>query len=289
MSLLHGIKWRLLKKMYSPISKLNYYRVLKADLDKVKYKKNNDVIISLTSFPARLDTLDICLKSLLCQSVRPYKIIVYFGCDVKRDAVPKNVLLYEKRGVEFCYDDEMNLKPHKKYFYAMQEYNDKSVITVDDDVVYPRRMLERLISAHEKYPNTVCAGRVHRIMFDADGKFMKYNDWMHGDDLTKDPSFRLVPIGIGGVLYPAGAISEKAFDAKKIKELCLNADDLWLKCASCSNGVKVKFVEGASRFLYTIEEAQSVALRDTNVSENKNDYFWKNALNYFGLNEKNFN
>ncbi len=285
---LHGIKWHILKKLKTPISKLHYHRVLKTDIIDWKYKGTaDDVIVSLTTFPARLNTLALCLKSLLLQTIKPYRIIVYLGSDVDEKSLPSSVVKMSSYGIEFKFDASENLKPHKKYFYAMQEYKNKAIITVDDDVVYPPKMIERLINAHKRYPEAICAGRVHRVTFDKD-EIEEYSKWLHGDDLTKIPSSTLVPIGIGGVLYPPASINPKAFNMEKIKELCLDADDLWLKCAGLSMHRKVLFVDWASRFLYLIEAAQKESLCSTNVTEKRNDVLLKNAMTYFGINNTDY-
>ena len=111
---------------------------------------------------------------------------------------------------------------------------------------------------------------------------------MHGDDLIKTPSVQLVPIGIGGVLYPPKTMNEKMFDVKSIKELCLKADDLWLKCSSCSVGTKVFAVCNASKYLYELEEAQNTALKKGNVNLKQNDLYFKKAFDFFELEEKDF-
>lgn len=288
MSLIHGIKWRVNKKITPVVSKINYLSVKNKKIEKVKRKYIDDIVVSLTSYPARFKTLDMCLKSLLVQTIKPYKIVVYLGNDSSYEDIPDNILAYEKYGIEFRIDKSEDLKPHKKYYYAMQEFKDKNIVTVDDDVVYPPKMLERLYEAHLNNSHVICAGRVHRITFDENGRINEYDKWMHGDDLIKTPSAQLVPIGIGGVLYPPKTMNEKMFDIKSIKELCLKADDLWLKCSSCSVGTKVFAVCNASKYLYELEEAQSTALKKGNVNLKQNDLYFKKAFDFFKLEEKDF-
>ena len=77
-------------------------------------------------------------------------------------------------------------------------------------------------------------------------------------------------------------------DIKSIKELCLKADDLWLKCSSCSVGTKVFAVCNASKYLYELEEAQNTALKKGNVNLKQNDLYFKKAFDFFELEEKDF-
>lgn len=39
-------------------------------------------------------------------------------------------------------------------------------------------------------------------------------------------------VGVGGILYPPSCLDKRAFDINKIQELCIGADDIWLKCIS---------------------------------------------------------
>ena len=290
MSVLHGLKWKVNKMVEKPFGRYIYRRVSRTkNFPRIQDNGAKEkIIVSLTSFPPRFSTLPLCLKSILLQSRRPDKLIVWFGSDVKENAITEDMRELEKYGVEYRFDEQLNLKPHKKYFYAMQEYNDSVVITIDDDVIYPRKMIEKLLRKHRKYPKAVCAGRVHKITYTAEKKIASYTQWQHMDDLVKGPSYELVAIGIGGVLYPPHCLDERAFRADDILAYCLDADDMWLKCASYVKGTKVVGVPNASRFLYTMEEAQKVALCDTNVNENRNDIFLKSAMEYFGIKDGDF-
>jgi len=288
--LIHSVCWHSQKALETPLG-----NALMRKTKKSFNKKNNprelklerQVIVSLTSYPARFKDIHLCLQSILNQTVKVDHIIVWFGSDVNEGLLTNEMKMLEQFGVEYRYDTDKNLKPHKKYFYAMQEYPNDIVITVDDDVVYPRGMVARLIKEHIKYPNAICAGRVHRIIFDKNGSILPYSSWMHEDDLIKEPSFRLTPIGIGGVLYPPGCLDERVFCLEGI-EKCINADDLWLKCAAVSKGTKTVRAGFASRFLREIEDSQKTALRDTNVNQNKNDEYLKIAMDWFGLSAESF-
>ena len=74
-------------------------------------------------------------------------------------------------------DDD--LKPHKKYFWALQEFPDDYVITTDDDLLYRNTMIGDLLAAHEAHPHAVAAVRTHLIMFNEDGSRTNYE--VHAD------------------------------------------------------------------------------------------------------------
>ena len=134
------------------------------------------IIVSLTSYPARIEVVPHAIASLLNQTVKPDKIILWLGesqfPDKKLPAVFERV---KACGVEvrFCED----LRAHKKYFYAMKDYPQDIVITFDDDVIYESGVVEALYRSYVKHPECVSAMRVHRMKFSADGTLLPYNSW----------------------------------------------------------------------------------------------------------------
>ena len=97
--------------------------------------KDDEYIVSLTSWEPRFDVLPVALKSILLQTRRPDRVILYLGSDVDPEKLPLEVRRFEEKGVEIRFMEE-NLRAHKKYYYAMEEFPDSTIITVDDDVIY---------------------------------------------------------------------------------------------------------------------------------------------------------
>ena len=59
----------------------------------VKKRKDisNNIIVSLTSYPARLKSLHYVIRSLLRQSLPAEKIILYLGTDTKDSDIPQKL------------------------------------------------------------------------------------------------------------------------------------------------------------------------------------------------------
>ncbi len=112
--------------------------------------KSRNVIISLTSYPARIDTLHLTVMTLLNQTVKPRSVMLWLANEQfpkREDELPEKLLALKKYGLEirFCED----LRPHKKYYYTMKENPECYVITVDDDVFYPENLVEELMTASQ--------------------------------------------------------------------------------------------------------------------------------------------
>ena len=243
--------------------------------------RTKEIVLSLTSYPARTEKLSLCIRSLLKQYLKADKLVLWLAEEQypgKERSLPKDLLRLTKRGltIEWCKED---LKPHKKYFYSMQKYPDSIVITVDDDMEYAPDMTGKLYESYLRHPYAVSCLRAHLIRFNSEGLLKRYKDWgMEDNSLVAVPTFRLLPTGVAGVLYPPHSLPKEAFDMEAIRENALMTDDLWLKVMYTANGYPVVLVE-AQGAIHGIEGTQESAISLFNV-ESGNDINMKKCLSY---------
>jgi len=250
-------------------------------------KRDHHIVVSLTSFPARFKTLHFALKSVLCQTMRPDLVFLCLTKDEVKDEseLPVSVLELKKYGIEIFFA-ERNLKPHNKYLYAMKQYPNSLIITVDDDNMYDKDLVADLYNAYLKFPSAVHARRVHKIVKDEKGNMLPYNKWRYEYKKETKPSLELLATGVGGALYPPGLLPQDTFDTDKINELCLNADDIWLKFMELKNNIPVVWVKGRRIHPLNIKRAQKITLQKNNYHGNLNDTYIANLQKYYGVKER---
>ena len=241
----------------------------------------DNVIISLTSYGIRLETVDLAIRSLMRQSIKPNKIILWLDKGVKESNLPKNLLDLQSFGLEIRYGCE-NIKGHKKYFWAMQEFPNSTIVTIDDDMIYPEDTLQTLISTGEKYPNTVVARRVNHICF-KNASLQEYKNWEFECMDYVEPRKDLLATGVGGVLYPPHSILDSAFDIETLKKTALSADDIWLKIHEILHGVKQVWAPCSNPRPIELEGSKQVSLRSGNVDHGQNDQVISLLLKTTGL------
>lgn len=255
----------------------NYIYPVYCRLDRIRTVRNyaskicgNKVIVSLTSFPARIDKVYLCINSLLRQSLNADKIILWLADSQFPDGygVPKKLLDLVGNDFEIRYCKD--LRSYKKIFYTAQEFQGDVIITVDDDTLYPESWLFGLITTYIKYPNCVCCYRAHKMVLNGE-KIAPYSDWIGLSPDERGPDMLLVPIGVGGVLYPPNYFDNVEFDFEKIQSMCPTADDLWLKALGIINKYKAVKVNLNSKEWFTIISSQKQALMKTNVGMSMND------------------
>lgn len=237
------------------------------------------LVVSLTSFPKRFDTLHLTIRSVLTQSVRP-DIAVLWIAEGDRQYLPEQVLQFQDVGLCIRYCDD--LRSYKKIVPSLRAFPDAYIITLDDDICYPRRWLEALVRSYRANPVDVVCHRAHRIVCDDSGHPMPYNSWQWNIGGTEG-SPRILPTGVGGVLYSPGALDPRVTDSTVFMDLCPTTDDIWLYWMLRLAGSRVRVLNSRKLVVYW-PNSQVTALLDGNTGEMAlNDKAVRALANYFGL------
>ncbi|WP_018878414.1 glycosyltransferase [Thioalkalivibrio sp. ALE28] len=240
-------------------------------------------VVSLTSFPARLETVYLTIESIFRQSEPPGGVYLWlYEGEVARSELPSTLRRLERRGLHIEFVPE-NLRGAKKLIYAARAFPERSIVTADDDLIYPRDWLQQLMAASRATPGAVVCHRGHKIRRRPDGPFHRYWDCMRTDRGGVEPAFALLPTGNGGVLYPPGALNSRVFDTELMHHLCPTADDIWFKAMTLLNQVPSRRVNTRNFMPIVIPGSQEQALIHGN--KHANDAQLQATFSHFGLEE----
>lgn len=249
-----------------------------------KEKREQEIIVSLTSFPERFGQLHLCIESLMRQSVKPDKIVLWLiEEECKNVEITKQLLELTNFGLEIRFA-KINLKPHNKFIFSAMEFKNSIIITADDDIIYPSYMIEELLIGYSKHSNCIICNMAHEITLDDLGKPNPYNQWNGGAIGKMGPSFNLTALGVGGVLYPPNIFDDEYFNMELIKELSLTADDLWLKYNETKLKYKVFKIKEHTKNPITISKTQEIALTDLNNGNGRNNEIISKLNEHFDIN-----
>ena len=240
--------------------------------------RQEKITVSLTSHGKRLDLVHIAIKSIMTQTMKADALVLYLA---KEDSQKK--IRQEEELVNAGLRIERNvrdLKSHKKYFYAVQEYPENLIITVDDDTIYDDRLLEDLYAEHLKYPEAVICRRGHR-MTKRNGKVAPYDIW-ESCEKSAMPEKGICATGVGGILYPCGKYREAFLDEKGIRVTSLYGDDLWLKTVELIWGISTYTIGEFPAKI--IEGSQEEALYKENAENKRNNKYLDELQRYFNIN-----
>jgi hypothetical protein len=237
----------------------------------------DNLIISLTTFPPRVGKVHSVVQSLLSQSLRVRKIVLYLSlCEFPDQSIPWALASLQQERFEIRYVPD-NIGPYKKLLYALDEFPGCWIATCDDDRVCPPNWLARLWNATLDYPGTIICTRGRRILSQA-GEFRPYEEWPRVKSFG--PSFFLLPVGGWGVLYPPSSFPSTVGDRELICTLAPLQDDLWFKVMSLQQDVPC-VAAGGHKFMQKLEFDDQTNLSDLNKTQN--DIVWSRLLQHFDL------
>lgn len=275
------------RKLPLHINKIEMDNEIKTNPPKgvIKHKRKNKIIISITTYPKRIDTVYFSLYSLLNQSLPADEVVLWLTEEEfpqKEDMISKKILSFKDSGLQIKWCN--NFRSYNKLLPTLKEYPKDTIVTADDDIYYPGNWLEKLYNTHRKFPKDIICHRAHRVQFNNKGDIEKYINWdkeVNGGNA----SYLNFLTGVGGVLYPSGCFNKEVGNIRVLQDICPCADDVWFWAMAVFNNTKIRIVNNNIQSLTYIdpeEERKGIAtLTMKNVLEGKNDEQIRKVLNRY--------
>jgi hypothetical protein len=210
-----------------------------------RVKNDPEIVISFTSFPARILDVTSCLYSLFTQTYRPDRVVLFLSrAEFRNTSLPVRLLEWQQYGLTIHWVDE-DIKEYLKILPALRLFPTSVIITVDDDAFYPSYLIERLVASYKKNPKVVHAHRTSLVRIS--GENMSHSGFGGRDSGSHarfpKPNQLLVAEGIGGVLFPPDIFPNEVFNSSAFFRLCPWHDDIWLFAMRALRGVPVQIPE----------------------------------------------
>ena len=256
-------------------------------LDTASY---SNVIVSMTTWGARTRSVHIALESILRGREKPARLFLWLDpTEGARRSLPEELLKLEDRGLELCFFDE-DWGPANKLVHTLRSHPTASIVTADDDVVYPRSWLRRLVVVQSgRSPDCVTGHECIWLSLEPDEgcghRISPYGEMRRAGSRGGDlPSASLFAVGSSGVLYPPGSLHESVFDRDSYMSLSANNDDVWFKAMSLKAGVMTRRVGFENCWPHkTIDGSQSDALWLKNVDSGCTDSALQSVFSHYSL------
>lgn len=244
------------------------------------------ITISLTSYPARLKDIKYGIFSLMNQTVKPDRIVLWLGKDKFPNGdqnLPDDIKKLQQHGLTVKYTKD--LCAYTKLIPSLHEYPDDIIVTADDDIYYDADWLEQLLNEHKNNKDCVIAHRAHKISF-SDRNLASYNEWEHEINGPSESAFNFLT-GVGGVLYPPGIFHKDILKEDIFMKLSPKNDDIWFWGMLVLNGKKIRVPENNKANLKYVNPESELGLNEIptlqaqNCGQNRNDVFLKNMTDYY--------
>ena len=200
---------------------------------------NETLIISMTSYPARINGVASVWKSILNQTVPRDKyhcVLVLAEPEFPGKKIPKDIKeLVDNGDVELIWYPK-NIRSHKKLMPTLKKYPDNPILVVDDDIRRENTWVELFLKDHEEHPNDIIAG-AYSFYFDDKLELARLMDvrGKHSGGKNHVPSivfnFTRPANGCAGTLYPAHTFTDpRFFDEELMMKLSPTSDESWQFC-----------------------------------------------------------
>jgi len=240
-------------------------------------KREEPVIISLTTYPARINEVHYAVETLLAQTLKPDMVILWLADEQFPDRdLPENLTCLQQYGltISWCND----IRSYKKLIPTLKKYPEAVIITADDDMYYHPKMVERLYKAYLEQPEYIHCHRVTKIIV----KEGVYSAIPGGYDVYAQPSYLHKLTGCSGALYPPASLYRDISNEELFMHLAPTNDDIWFWLMSTLNGRRCNIVKHSCTALNFVKGSQKESLQA--INDNGERLFWKqfqNILEYY--------
>jgi hypothetical protein len=209
---------------------INFYAATKyKGISGISPESENALIVSLTTYPARIDISAIVIFSLLRQSKKPDALILWLAEEQfpnRENDLPEVFTKLKEMGLSICWCKH-DIKSFKKLVPVLDKYPNANIITADDDIFYPPDWISHLWNAHLAVPTKIVAYRVRRLQ-KRDNQIMPYNkSFLNIPQHCTTPSVFNLPTTGGGALFPPNSLYKDVTNEELFKKLTPHADDIW--------------------------------------------------------------
>ena len=245
-------------------SRFQYKKALEYGLE--TNKRCPQLIVCLTTHPARINYVHYAINTLLRQNLKPDKVILWLAREQfpkGEGELPQQLLHLKDLGlsIEWCED----LKSYKKLVPALLMYPNDIIVTADDDVYYEEDVLKSLYNAYQNNTNNIYVRRSVRLNFENGNiKYISSRRYFYKHIL--EPSYFNQLMGGSACLYPPHSLYKDVVNIEQIQKLIPTHDDVYFWAMAVLNKTKIQVVKGFEANLYFVQEAQDTGLIHLNQS-----------------------
>jgi len=207
------------------------------ELGVTEEKRTPKLIVSLTTFPGRINTVYKTISTLLQQTVKPDEVVLWLADEqFPNRELPENLTRLQQFGlsIKWCED----IRSFKKLVPSLREFPNDTIITADDDIFYPNNYVESLYQEHLKNPDVIIANRAFVIK----KKQNKYsiNARNYAYNKTYLPHYTNEFMTGYGSLFPPNSLHTDVLRSDIFMEMMPTNDDVWFWGMAVRNNTKIK-------------------------------------------------
>lgn len=216
-----------------------YVKCKKHHLGVTEKKRDEEVIVSLTSHPGRILYVHMTIITLLNQTIKPDHIILWLANEQfpkKELDLPKELLELRDNGLEIMWCED--IRSYKKLIPTLILFPDAIIITVDDDWYYKDTLVEHLLNEYRQTPNCIISEQITHPHFDEEGLLVSETDMQKYKGTS---SYFNKMLGCGGVLYKKRLLDDGVIEKEQFMKLAQTNNDIWFWAMALKKRTKIKY------------------------------------------------
>lgn len=265
-----------------------YYNIIyytKFLFSKNTYKLNNNdyrkekIIVSLTTYNKRINTVFLVIESIFEQTLKPDKIVLWLDKnEFSINSIPFTLKKQIKQGLTI--DFYHNIGPYKKLIPSLKKYPNDIIITIDDDIIYKNDCIENLYNS--------CLNDKTKIYCNYSFKFLSEDLRPIVDEKKAYFLFNYIGTG-GGTLFPPNILPNEIFNEDIFMQLAPIHDDIFISLLLQMHNIDAIDVNKYDKHYIkliqkrTVVNTQSIGLFKENYVKNKTKTQLLNLANHYGI------
>lgn len=220
------------------------------------------MIVSFTSFPARINNVWQVVECMKRQTYQPAKILLWLSKEQfpTQSSIPNSL----KSREDGCFEIRMVDGDIRS---QVKEFPENLIFLIDDDIYYPIDIIERSLKAYKEHPDSVIANYGYHIGYDNEGNMLPYNSWQKEYHFSN--SLDLFFGSGGGTLLKSRMLYEDVRNVDLARNLTPIADDVWLN--AMARLAKTPMILLDNGHLLPIQIKDNIKLATENLYQCKND------------------
>lgn len=199
------------------------------------YVEKADLIVSMTTYPARALYAATVWKSVLSQKTdTPFKcVMVLIEPEWEGQSLPFELQeLVDLKQIDILWHKK-KIRSHAKLMPVIKKYPEATIITIDDDMIKPEGWLQNLIEDHRRWPEDIISDSFTYYL-DSDMRWRRMLNLSQkvarGKNDVPSLVFQFARICSGhGTVFPAHAFKDQRFfDEDEAMRLAPTCDETWM-------------------------------------------------------------
>lgn len=246
-------------------------------------KRETPIIVSIYASEAQSKMLPITLYSLLNQTIKPDRLILWLDdSQIDLNVLPYEITQFIKNGLEICLVN--GLGSYTAIMSSLKRYDDSINVFAENGYYYDRDWLKKLYVSYISYSKDVQVHKAHLIkMKNRKENFLEV-DW--GNIVEKESAeFTNYIDKSGGILLPPKIFSSEVLREDVFFKYLPNNIELWIWVMSLVHNRRIRVVKNHMKFILPVNFKFNSVRK--NEIKNKNDAFqyqMENMLKFYRQN-----